>query len=68
MQVIGESVGASVTASLYLASSGYIVCGHQDGSIVIMVALQAVISQLLESASGWKSNCFTVMRFESICV
>jgi hypothetical protein len=54
MQVIGESVGASVTASLYLASSGYIVCGHQDGSIVIMVALQAVISQLLESASGWK--------------
>ncbi|XP_065833332.1 WD repeat-containing protein 7-like isoform X2 [Oscarella lobularis] len=42
-----------VTSSLYLASSGYLLCGRQDGSIIVVVAIQAAVSQILES-KGWQ--------------
>lgn len=67
LQVVSDKTGSSVTASLYVASSGYIVCGHQDGSIVLMVALQAAISQLLESSTGWKSVSCIVMCCKGRC-
>ncbi|XP_072173501.1 WD repeat-containing protein 7-like [Diadema setosum] len=46
-----------VTASVYIPSQGWIVCGRQDGSIAIVPAVQTAIAQLLEgphtARRGW---------------
>ncbi|XP_048581651.1 WD repeat-containing protein 7 [Nematostella vectensis] len=47
----GKDEGISVTTSLYIPSQGRIVCGRQDGSIVIISAARAAIAQLLRSRS-----------------
>ena len=43
---LGQAI--PVTASLYLPSYDYIVCGREDGSIVITSAARAAITQLLQ--------------------
>lgn len=48
-----------VTASLYLPSYDYIVCGREDGSLVITSAARAAITQLLQPpGSGTKKMIF----------
>ena len=36
-----------ITSSLFLAAQGRIACGRQDGSIVIISAIKAAITQFL---------------------
>ncbi|XP_071942422.1 WD repeat-containing protein 7-like isoform X1 [Antedon mediterranea] len=47
----------AVTASIYLAEYGRLVCGREDGSVVIVPATQTAIVQLLEglhtARKGW---------------
>ncbi|KAJ7393799.1 WD repeat-containing protein 7 [Desmophyllum pertusum] len=46
-----------VSASLYLPAQDCIVCGREDGSIVIISAAKAVIAQLLQlPGSGWPAH------------
>lgn len=42
------SVCAQVTASVYIPSQGRLVCGREDGSIVLVPATQTAIVQLLQ--------------------
>ncbi|XP_044173279.1 WD repeat-containing protein 7-like isoform X2 [Acropora millepora] len=52
---LGQAI--PVTASLYLPSYDYIVCGREDGSIVITSAARAAITQLLQPpGSGWPAH------------
>lgn len=45
-----------VTASLYLPSYDYIVCGREDGSIVITSAARAAITQLLQPPGSGRTK------------
>jgi uncharacterized protein (UPF0218 family) len=45
----GEEDCIPVTTSLYLPSQGRIVCGREDGSIVIISAAKAALTQLFRS-------------------
>jgi len=40
-----------ITATIYIPSQGKVACGRDNGSIVIAVATQSVILQLLEDKS-----------------
>ncbi|XP_071826245.1 WD repeat-containing protein 7-like [Apostichopus japonicus] len=46
-----------VTASIYIAQEGWLVCGRSNGSILIVPAVQSAIAQLLEgphtARKGW---------------
>lgn len=54
---LGQAI--PVTASLYLPSYDYIVCGREDGSLVITSAARAAITQLLQPpGSGTKKMIF----------
>lgn len=46
-----------VSASLYLPALDFVVCGREDGSIVIISAAKAAIKQLLQPlGSGWPAH------------
>lgn len=47
LQLTAESPGLKLTASVYLPLQGRLVCGREDGSIIIISATQTVLLQLL---------------------
>ncbi|KAK7131675.1 hypothetical protein R3I94_016712 [Phoxinus phoxinus] len=53
----GSSAPAKVTASVYIPSQGRLVCGREDGSIILVPATQTAIVQLLQGEHmlrrGW---------------
>jgi len=62
---LGQAI--PVTASLYLPSYDYIVCGREDGSIVITSAARAAITQLLQPpGSGTAKMIISVPIFSEV--
>jgi hypothetical protein len=47
-----------ITASIYMPLLGYLACGRNDGSIVIIPAVEAITLQLLENGRS-KGRCIT---------
>lgn len=58
---LGQAI--PVTASLYLPSYDYIVCGREDGSIVITSAARAAITQLLQPPGSGTFQCLFSRKF-----
>lgn len=48
LSVMPNTEPLKVTASVYIPSHGRLVCGREDGSIVIVPATQTAIVQLLQ--------------------
>ena len=56
-----------VSASLYLPAQDCIVCGREDGSIVIISAARAAIAQLLQlPGSGTLKSEFVVYSLSTV--
>ena len=56
-----------VTASIYLPDEGWLVCGRQDGSIVIVPATQTAIVQLLEGPHTARIGKANTIVFSCFC-
>eukprot|EP00794_Sanderia_malayensis_P009425 gene9425-10411_t len=56
-EIVEDEKVVAVTSSLYLPSQGLIVCGQKNGTIVIINAIKAAITQLLKANNVTKTNC-----------
>lgn len=58
-----------MSASLYLPAQDCIVCGREDGSIVIISAARAAIAQLLQQpGSGTKISTLNYTTHYMVCL
>lgn len=46
-QIVGEKHPVRVTASLFLPLQGRLACGREDGSIILIPAIEAIMLHLL---------------------
>ena len=67
-QNIKEERQLLVTASLFMPGQGRLVCGRDDGSIVIVNAIDALVLQLLDNGKDKSKILYSKIIYKVQCV